>query len=512
MKNDNVSAPVSPASGRSRTCIGKAEEKGAGAALRAAGTTKRASARRTEAVAAGGGDAADLLDNKENKSTASGEPEVSAQELVWRMRAMEWRMSSLRSARACGRVLRGEEARGDGFVSVRLFDRSDGSCGAALGNLVACKSKSCPRCAGVVAHERARQLAQGLRWWLEYPKEGEHRPMRGALFITFTVQHSLDDDAQTLIDVLSRARTALTAGASYRGGKRYIGDRARFGIAGWVHTIENTWNPVNGHHIHLHSIVLLQRIPTVEEYQQLVVRLYSRWEKSLEKDGYHCDVNKGYSVELVKEANDAALRLADYVTKDTAERAAFELANGQGKHGRNGSMTMFQILAELALDDNLRRFWFPLDGSEIVRWVDDNLLVVNAVSGEIRREYPVKGRLRLLKVIHESEQALKRRGLMTFSKRVKEPSGDLDELWNEFLDRTHSEDVTDDQIADRRDMHSFLLYKIDRYRWYANYVKKPENIFALIASRNIPASRRSHITAEDVLGLSDAASSSTESH
>ncbi|NMM93429.1 RepA [Bifidobacterium sp. DSM 109957] len=369
---------------------------------------------------------------------------------------------------------------------VRMIVHQDlTAAGVSLGNLVACKSRSCPRCAGVIAHERSEELARGLRWWLEYPGREESRPMRCALFITFTVQHSMQDDAQSLMDAVSHGRTALTAGAAYRGNSHFIGDRKRFGIAGWVHTIENTWNPVNGHHVHLHSIVLLDRAPTVDEYQQLVIRLFTRWERSLEKDGYTCDFNKGYSVEFVSDSHTAATKLAEYVTKDTAERAAFELLNGQGKHGRHGSMTMFQILARLALDDGTQRFWFPLTKQTRPLWLDDSTLaIVNAESGEVVREYPVAGNLKLLRVVHEIEQALKGRRLMTFSKRSTKPACELDTLWNEFLDRTRMEELTDEQIADRRDTHSYYSQLISADDWYHTYVRNPEKIFELVRLYN----------------------------
>ncbi|NMM93428.1 hypothetical protein G1C95_0613 [Bifidobacterium sp. DSM 109957] len=69
MEPVSINAPVLRASGRSRTCTEEPSEQSVQAALRAVEATKRDSARSPEAVAAGGGLAADPLDKKENKST-----------------------------------------------------------------------------------------------------------------------------------------------------------------------------------------------------------------------------------------------------------------------------------------------------------------------------------------------------------------------------------------------------------------------------------------------------------
>ena len=78
------------------------------------------------------------------------------------------------------------------------------------------------------------------------------------LFATFTIWHSLDDLPDKLMDALGHARSALTAGGSWNGGTRSLGDRRRFGVCGMVSTVEVTWNCDSGYHFHLHCLLLLQ--------------------------------------------------------------------------------------------------------------------------------------------------------------------------------------------------------------------------------------------------------------
>lgn len=401
------------------------------------------------------------------------------------MRMMGWRVSSLRSVRACGRAVLPHAKGADGNAHVRTYLRGDNTLGVSIGGLCSCGSRNCARCAGVIARQRAIQLAEGLDWWLNTPwADGQSVGYeRCALFLTLTVRHGLEDSASDLINAVSRARTALTAGTAYRGGPRFAGDRQRYGIAGWCHTIENTWNPVNGHHIHLHSIILLARIPTVEEYIALGKRLFGRWAGSLAKSGYDCDMNHGgFNMELISDGRTASGRLAEYVTKDTAEHAAFELLNGRGKHGRSQSMTYFGMQAMIAQDPACRRFWFSLPKECTTQWADERtLMVINTQTGEIVDERRINNpNLRLLRVTHEIEQALKGRRMVTYSYRCRKPDNPLDMAWNEFLDRANPDRRTDEQLANARDDFGTEVMRIRAGEWYERYVRYPERIIALL--------------------------------
>lgn len=480
------SAPERQAPGRSRTTRKTAADKRVTAMSADAGRHggRPSAARKTDGPNHGrgmarAGTAGEPLGKYEDKAYSSPE------ELTWRMRVMGWRTSSLRSVRACGRSVLPPSDHADGNAHVKTYIRSDGSIGVSIGGLCSCGSRNCARCAGVIARQRALQLADGLDWWLNapYTNADGRTSRRCALFLTLTVRHSLDDTPADLIDAVSHARSALTNGTPYRGGRRFIGDRDRHGIAGWVNTIENTWNPVNGHHIHLHAIVLLARIPTVEEYVRLGRRLFGRWAASLVKDGFDCDMNHGgFSLRLVSDTATAGEALAEYVCKDTAEHAAFELLNGQGKHGRNGSMTYFGMLAQIANDPKASRFWFALPKGGKAIWPDANtLMVADALTGEIIGDYPVNNpTLRLLRITHETEQALKGRRMVTYSHRAKDAVNPLDTAWNKFLDKARPDDQTDEQLADNRaDLGSDVM-EIRPGQWYEQYVTHPERIFELL--------------------------------
>ena len=68
------------------------------------------------------------------------------------------------------------------------------------------------------------------------------------LFATFTIGHPFADKPDKRMNALGHARSALTAGGSWNGGTRSLGDRRRFGVCGMVSTVEVTWNRDSGYH------------------------------------------------------------------------------------------------------------------------------------------------------------------------------------------------------------------------------------------------------------------------
>ena len=102
--------------------------------------------------------------------------------------------------------------------------------------------------------ERVGQLSRGLDWFMH---DGLGKGIgHQVLFATFTIGHPFADKPDKLMNALGHARSALTAGGSWNGGSRSLGDRRRFGVCGMISTAEVTWNCDIGYHFHLHCPLL----------------------------------------------------------------------------------------------------------------------------------------------------------------------------------------------------------------------------------------------------------------
>lgn len=293
---------------------------------------------------------------------------------------------------------------------------------------------------------------------------------------SFSTQTSLPEDSpDALMHGLGRARAALTQGAAWNGGTRSIGDRRRFGVCGVVSTLEVTWSRRRGYHFHLHCLLLMREMLNVFDFFALGLRMFGRWRKSLLSDGLDASP-KGFSMLPVADGDDASARVAQYMNKSDAERAARELTLNPDKLGRGESVSFFELLAFLCLRPSMNRFFFPLGPKDEVAWDDDGLSVVNGSTGEVTWSSAMRGVQRYWRVVHDLERVLKGRRAHTFSKRHPTPKGRLDELWNLFLDHVDGAEQSDESIARAGQQVGTLVRTISSSQWYNLYVPNPDRI------------------------------------
>jgi hypothetical protein len=163
-------------------------------------------------------------------------------------------------------------------------------------------------------------------------------------FVTLTMRHHRGQRLSMLWDALSGAWNRVT------GGKQWVNDRQRFGIAGWLRVVEVTQGR-NGWHVHVHGVVFLEPGPSTladsaADVQALHGRLFGRWSRALQRRGLGAPLAVGQDAHLVTGPADEYL--ARYFTKavDGSHRLGLELTQTQSKATRSafGTASSWQLL------------------------------------------------------------------------------------------------------------------------------------------------------------------------
>lgn len=310
-------------------------------------------------------------------------PYMAFPELLWQLQRVTWRMSSQSSIRSCSKFVSGNIAYG-GMAVLRAIPQQNGSRKLQFGGLHRCKSGQCPRCSQILAIRRAKQMEQGIQYWLS--SNNEQGQNRGIAFMTLTMGHNPADSAEKLAHAISKARTALTTGGEYRDRKR--GDRYNFQIAGIISRIEVTWSQRHGYHFHLHLLLMIDRPLTSSDLVNLQARFHRRWRKALAKEGVEADIRQS-DIRPVDDFDDASqVLLSQYLNKTAPWNVAKEMTMETRKTGHTKrSWSFFELLTALCTDASTNKQWFPLRKGEIVTWDRPNHLIVsNQTTGEIIAE------------------------------------------------------------------------------------------------------------------------------
>lgn len=399
-------------------------------------------------------------------------PSMDLAELIWRMQYASWRMSSQTSIRACKKFTsRGGKQRTP-VVTLNQYTRDDGTQKRYFGGLHRCGSRQCPRCAQIIAIERARQLANGLTYWFTSTNAGGQN--RGVAFLTLTMKHSMDDQLGRLLTALRAAKDAMFGGYPYLSDR---GIRQRFRIAGVASTIEVTWGR-HGYHPHLHILLMIDRPTTAIDLARLGVALHYRWERFLATQGIEADLGHT-DVRPVQGLDDSARYVAAYLNKNAPYRIAHELTGEANKKARTKhGWTFFELLGMLSLDRASLR-WFPLQPGQQVDWdTPEHMTITDQKTGEIIRAYPMHGVNRMWRIIHELEHALKGVQTFRFGNRPRKLDDPLDRAWNDFLDHTGPSAEDDQALVDNRTAMGHTIKTITAEHWLSDYTTNIERIIA----------------------------------
>ena len=258
---------------------------------------------------------------------------------LWALHRTMWDVTDFDRLRGCHRWI----ADGAGGASLRWHEPGR----ATWGNLQTSASVwASPLSAASISKTRAEEVTTALETWFNQDKR------HSVEFLTLTLAHNRDQELAEVWDTLSYAWRGVVATASWRGGKRCVGDQKTFGVAHWLKSAEVT-HGANGWHCHLHVLLFLDRELSGEERDELETNVYDRWARAAERKGFKTPSRKhGVKLEKAlrsKSAKDLGAYMAKGALASVAETVAWEMTAGQtAKEGRGDeNRTPFQILDDI---------------------------------------------------------------------------------------------------------------------------------------------------------------------
>lgn len=270
------------------------------------------------------------LDTIANKGSLTRKTSVEARKYRYELRRKARAIRVLPRLKNCGHVPTGSA------VSLHKTGTS-----ASWAGLQSCGSVwSCPECSSVIMKQRQTELKKVAEEWAT----------RGSMgFLTLTMRHKKQDNIKALWKALSGAWRAVASGSGW------LRDKRDFDISGFVRAVEITHGS-NGFHLHIHSLMFLDRVLTEEPAKRLFSRLFARWETALVKAGFEAPLEIAQDFQIVENSR-AAAAVGEYLAKAMPEAkprwgAVEEVTRQDVKRGRHGHRSMFQVLED-ALEGDL---------------------------------------------------------------------------------------------------------------------------------------------------------------
>jgi hypothetical protein len=138
-----------------------------------------------------------------------------------------------------------------------------------------------------------------------------------------------------LWEALSAAWGAVTSGRAWKA------EQDRYGVLGWVRTVEATHGPA-GWHLHIHALVVFDAPTSVEMAGEMAGRMFGRWSRALARRGLEAVEDKGgLDCRMVAMTGESIERVAEYLSKIT-----HEITSPTTKDARGGNRSPFAILRD----------------------------------------------------------------------------------------------------------------------------------------------------------------------
>jgi len=161
-------------------------------------------------------------------------------------------------------------------------------------------------------------------------------------FGTLTMRHWSGHRLEDLWSALSKAWNRVT------GGKSWLRDKERYGIAGWLRVVEVTFGE-NGWHVHIHSLLFLHTTTDTSALESLKGSVFGRWSAALKSAGLPSPLAAGQDLRVLDGAADE--QLSRYFTKAVhqAKRIGLEMTSTQTKTARgvHGTRSVWSFLDDV---------------------------------------------------------------------------------------------------------------------------------------------------------------------
>lgn len=225
-----------------------------------------------------------------------------------------------------------------GRTAIQLVDGK-----ASVRNLEHCASPwACPVCSTIIRAQRASDLQHAADQWAA---QGH-----GLAFATLTRPHTKTEPLAVGMDIVDHAWSDMAASQRWRTIK------TRHGIRHWVRSIEITYNPTSGWHVHAHALLFTdQPHPDTKELQRDLLDL---WNTTIQRHGSRPASKRHGAVVLPVQTTPG--KVGRYMSK-APDRIGSEVTRMDNKTGRGHSIAPFQLLdpdtGERLGRDTARRLW-----------------------------------------------------------------------------------------------------------------------------------------------------------
>lgn len=292
--------------------------------------------------------------------------------------------------RLCGRVPVG----GNNDIVVRGKTVGDGTRLTGYAGLQTCGSVwACPVCSAKIVAERREEL---LTMMTQAVADG-----CDLAFVTFTVPHLKIDDLAKLHDALMDGMRAI-------GRNRRVKElRDELCFIGYSRVAEVTLGS-HGWHPHLHLVYYFDDAVTQDELEELLDAEHHAWSIRVEKLLGRKPNRKASDIQRVTTLSQASSHIAEYMTDTTKKQLSqeekedikklgglsWEMLGSQGKRGRGGSLTQWELMELAAQGDGFAKqkyleFITTMKGKRYIthsQGVKDRFGIVEKTDDEIAAE------------------------------------------------------------------------------------------------------------------------------
>ena len=271
--------------------------------------------------------------------TSDEEAKLAYSRKLWGLQGTLWDVTQSKRLAGCHRW------RAPGSAVARVDWASEK--GARFGGLQDSHSVwASPVSAARIGKIRAEEIRTALKTWVG---TADRKTGHDLAFLTLTLRHSKSDSLKSVWDTVSRAWAGVTQTAAWCGSAKVAGDKAKFGLVHFIKAVEVTHGK-NGWHVHLHVLLLTQKILSEQEKQELESRIYSRWSAAAERRGFKAPTReRGVKLEVAAKAGDMDA-LASYMAKSQLSGInglADELTGSVVKRAKGENRSPFEVLESL---------------------------------------------------------------------------------------------------------------------------------------------------------------------
>lgn len=182
---------------------------------------------------------------------------------------------------------------------------------------------ACPVCSAVIRNERAREIQEAADRWTACGGS--------VVMVTATMRHGRHDALAETLDVVLAGWSRMLR---QRGWKALL---ARYGVVGYVRSVEVTYGWLNGWHPHVHALLFVRALED-SEVEAVERDVFDLWGRIVVKATGRT-ILRQHGVKVSRATS------AEYVAKvQEHDRAGAEMARQDLKRGRGLSVMPFELL------------------------------------------------------------------------------------------------------------------------------------------------------------------------